>query len=312
MIVGMRLASMDLPEPGGPIISEIVSARDGDLDGAFDVLLAFHVGEIDVVILVRLEKRGQVLLHRFELLFAVEELERLAQIGDAINVDALDDRRLAGIRCGNEKRFLAAAPCFERDGQHASHGAHCAGEREFSDERKAGGVCKVVVFSGGDHAERDGEVEAGAFLFHIGGREIDRRAPARPEIAAVADRRRHAVLAFLHGGVGQANHDDDRTSASRIDFDFDLERIDAIDRRRINFSQHPFNFSENRRDEKHENRAFHSQARTRAIYDGTMGAARRVPRRGGLSYPQAPSVAAFTSCIHPSPPHHIPLPQKAE
>src|SRR5579884_3744917 len=47
MMVGIRLASIDLPEPGGPIINTLWPG-DGDFDGAFDVALAFDVAQIDI------------------------------------------------------------------------------------------------------------------------------------------------------------------------------------------------------------------------------------------------------------------------
>ena len=81
-------------------------------------------------------------------------------------------------------------------GKHAFDRAHRAVEREFANETKIVEEVVLDFLRGGDHAERDRQIEARSFLFDIGRREIDRRAPARPIIAAVADRGRDAIADF--------------------------------------------------------------------------------------------------------------------
>ncbi len=139
---------------------------------------------------------------------------------------------------GNEDGLLAAPPRFERDGQHAFHRAHRAIQRQLADEAEFLERRAIQLFADRDHAERDRQIEARSFLLNVGRREIDRRSSARPEITAVADRRRDAVAALLHGGVGQPNDDDVRIASGAVDLDFDFIGIDAIDRGGINLCQH--------------------------------------------------------------------------
>jgi hypothetical protein len=39
----MHFASIDFPDPGGPMIRTLWTAGDGDLDGALDVGLTFYI-----------------------------------------------------------------------------------------------------------------------------------------------------------------------------------------------------------------------------------------------------------------------------
>ncbi len=48
---------------------QIVAAGDGDFDGALDVALAFHVGEIDFVVLMVGEEFGQIAAGRRRIAF---------------------------------------------------------------------------------------------------------------------------------------------------------------------------------------------------------------------------------------------------
>ena len=163
----------------------VVIAGDGDLDGALDVVLAAHVGKIHIVVLMPREKLGDVFAHRRERFFAGEKLERLAQIRHAIHFDALDHGRLARILHRHDDRLSPAPPRLQRDRQHAADGPHAPGQCEFADEAELLNVRQIDLRTDGDHRERDGQVETRSLFFHIGRREIDRRPPARPMIAAV-------------------------------------------------------------------------------------------------------------------------------
>ena len=59
---------------------EIVAARHGHFDGPLDVMLAAHVAEIDLVVLVLGEELLDVLAGRQQRLFSREEFVGLAQI----------------------------------------------------------------------------------------------------------------------------------------------------------------------------------------------------------------------------------------
>ncbi len=56
-----------------------------------------------------------------------------------------------------------------------------------------------------EDSDRDGQVEAGAFLLQVGGSEIDGDVRGRNEIAGVLDGGADAIAALAHGGVGKAD-----------------------------------------------------------------------------------------------------------
>ena len=63
MIVAMRFDEHRFARAGRTDHQDVVTAGDRDFDRAFHVSLAFHVGEIDIVILMRREKFGQIAAH---------------------------------------------------------------------------------------------------------------------------------------------------------------------------------------------------------------------------------------------------------
>src|SRR4029077_13368660 len=77
----------------------------------------------------------------------------------------------------------------------------------------------VEFFRHRDHSKSDWQVEAWSFLFDVCRGEIDRRATARPIIAAICDCSGDAVPAFLHCCVRQANNHNNRIPASPVYFD---------------------------------------------------------------------------------------------
>ena len=91
---------------------------------------------------------------------------------------------------------------------------------------------------GRDHAERDREIEARAFLLNVGWGEIDRGPPARPIITAVADRGRDPILAFFDRGVGQADDHDPWVAAGGVNLDLDFVGVDAVDGGGVNSGEH--------------------------------------------------------------------------
>src|SRR4029453_4630365 len=70
---------------GGADYKGVVTASHCDFNGAFDVSLAFHLAEIDVITLVRGKKSGQIGARRKKGSFAAEKRECLSQILHAID-----------------------------------------------------------------------------------------------------------------------------------------------------------------------------------------------------------------------------------
>src|SRR4029453_2650816 len=115
---------------------DVVTARDGYLDRALDVALAFHGAEIDIVTLARRKEFAQSGACRQKRNFAAQERERLPQILHAVYVDFVDHRGFERICFGNQQRAFAAASRLEGHRQHAFHGANGTVERQFSYKTK--------------------------------------------------------------------------------------------------------------------------------------------------------------------------------
>ena len=92
-------------------------------------------------------------------------------------------------------------------------------------------MIRLHLFGGSEDAQGDGEVKAGAFLFDVGGRKVDRRAAHGEFAAGIGERRGDAVFGLLDGGIGQANHDDDRVPVSFVDFHCHRIGVNAINGR---------------------------------------------------------------------------------
>ena len=86
-----------------------------------------------------------------------------------------------------------------------------------------------------DKAHGDREVEAGARLAHVRGREVDRRFVHREPELAVVDRRPDAFLRFADRRVGQTDDRDVRPAVvfalgrRKVYLDVHNESVDAVD-----------------------------------------------------------------------------------
>ena len=135
-------------------------------------------------------------------------------------------------------------PAFLRgdgDGQHALHGAEDAVEAEFADEDEVADVADGEAAVGAEDADGDGEIEAGAFFFEVGGREVDGDAGGRKVEAGVLDGGADAVAALADGGVGQADDAEGLLlllDSGEVDFYIDQVRVDPVDRSAARLEQH--------------------------------------------------------------------------
>ena len=213
-------------------------AGDRDFDGAFNVALAFHVSEIDIIALMAREEFFEITPGRLQRTFPAQKSKRLAQITDTVNGDSSYHGRFLSIGLWNEQRLLAAFTRLDCHWQYACHRTDRSIQSQFAHKAvfsKGGGIGFLAA---GDHAECDWKIETWSFFFNVGWRKIHRGPPTGPEIPAVGNRRRDAVFAFFDRGIRQTNHDDDRTAAGGVDLDFDFVSIYAIDGGGINFGQH--------------------------------------------------------------------------
>jgi len=118
------LASIDLPEPGGPIIKGVCDRQPLRLQWrVFDVSLTFHLAEIDVIAPVRGKNPVKSSLVGKKGSFAAEKRECLPQILHAVDVESYRPLRpRARLLPGTNSARLAATPRFQCDRQDAFHG----------------------------------------------------------------------------------------------------------------------------------------------------------------------------------------------
>jgi hypothetical protein len=120
------------------------------------------------------------------------KLRGLAQILNRDDLQAGDDGGFGGVFRRNEHADFAFGLGAQRDRQNAFARTHRAGQREFADDDEIVELVGFDLFAGGQHADGDGQVEARPLLFHVGGREVDGRAPIgnlKPELVSAVETR---------------------------------------------------------------------------------------------------------------------------
>ena len=189
---------------GRPDHQHVVRTGGGDLEGALGVRVAPHVGEIEAVALA-LPTGPTGAEGRADVPLAIQVLHRVVQGGDGNDVDAFHHAGLRGIRGGHENGREALPPRVQGHRQHAAHRAHAAVERQLAHHERALQPAGLDQPGGAEDADRDRQVEGGAFLADIGGRQVDGDAVDRELEARVADGGADPVAALAHGRVGEAD-----------------------------------------------------------------------------------------------------------
>ena len=94
------------------------------------------------------------------------------------------------------------------------------------------------MLAGGEYADADSQVEAGAFLADIGRGEVDGDAPHWHLEAGVCEGGGNAVAGLAHGGVRQADDDDKCLPIAVVDFDLDRVGRNSLDGSAMNVGLH--------------------------------------------------------------------------
>ena len=118
-MVGSRLASMDLPVPGGPMSSTLWPPAAAISNARFTDSWPFDLGEIHVVIARLIEDAGHVHLGGRDFDFAFEKLRGLAEILDGDDLQALHHRGFGGVLGRHEHADLAVGLRAQGHRQHA-------------------------------------------------------------------------------------------------------------------------------------------------------------------------------------------------
>ena len=210
---------------------DVVPSRRRDLQRAFHMHLAPHVGEILRIVRRRRIERFVVGRHgRRNLRLAVQVSDDLAQGRGADHLDAVDNRGLRRVfhRQHHPPQPLRTRP--DRNGKHAPHGFERAVERQFADEHRPGDRPGVDAAHRREDSHGDRQVETRPLLAQVGRSEAHDHLLARHPLARVLERRPDALFALLHGIVGQSHEVHAQTAAGDVDLDGHRHGVDPGDR----------------------------------------------------------------------------------
>ena len=217
-----------LPRAGRPGEQQVVAAGRGDLERTARTLLTPHVGQVG-------HDR-----ERFEVVGRQRRCGRVALaaqvghgLGEMTHADRLDSRERhlgAGLGGADEMREAGAPGPFGRD-ERARHRPKPPVERELADRGVPFERFRRHLVGGGEHGERDRQVEARPLLAQRGRCEVDRDAPLRgPLELGRRDSRAHSFLRLLARPVGEADDRERRQPPLEVRLDLDAARVDADER----------------------------------------------------------------------------------
>ena len=117
-------------------------------------------------------------------------------------------------------------------GQHARNRTQASVEPQLAHQQEAAQIVDAQRAISAENADGNGQIEPGAFLLQVGGRQVDGDVRGRNQVAGVLDGGAHAVAALPHRRVGQPHgvkmilvgH-----NATVIDFHVDQVGINTVD-----------------------------------------------------------------------------------
>ena len=190
----------------------IVAPSSGDLERALGLTLATHVLEVE--------------LARFGHDFAGLEERGLGEraLGSQPSVD------LAQRATGGQTQRLhhgGLTPVSERqatgqngDGQRSRDASQLSGQGELSSEDAASQGFRIKVAGGGEHPQRDGQIEEGTLAAQIAWRQADGDALLRQGKVGVAQRGQHSHF----GGLARILADPDDVEVGQTQREVDLDQ----------------------------------------------------------------------------------------
>jgi hypothetical protein len=115
-------------------------------------------------------------------------------------------------------------------GHRPSNGAQRAIERELAETECADVGAQLPARA--KDAQSDRKLEPGPFLAPLRRSEVHRDAAEGELEAGISNRGAHAFACFLHGGVGQSDHDQGGQAVRDIDLNRDQRRLETPQRAR--------------------------------------------------------------------------------
>ncbi len=219
---------------------QIVRAGGGDRDRPLGHLLAADVGEIDVVGGVLVEPLVEPRRRGLDVDLAGEEGDGLREAADGDDFDLFDDGGFGGAGGGHDEAAKAAL-LGGGDGhrERALGRPREAVEGQLADDGVLLEPVGGELPAGGEHAERDRQIERRGLLGQLGRGEVDDDAVVRAHEAGVDERPLDAMRALLDGRFGQADeHGLGQRAGRDIDLDLDRQGVDAEEREGVELGEH--------------------------------------------------------------------------
>src|SRR5271157_4212790 len=242
---GQALGQHGFARAGRADHENVMAAGGGHLEGALGRLLAAHVLEVQGEVLQLAEQGlsgdaiGLALNDAHD--HGVEQLQHVEQRGGGKDVDALDDGGFGGVGSGQNQVGNAFFAGHNGHRQHSRNRAHAAVKAQFADQEKAAQVGRGQCAISAQDADGDGQIEAGAFLFQVGGGQVDGDVGGRYQVTGVLNGGADAVAALAHRGVGQADGVEVvlvGDNAAVVHLDIDEVGVNSVNSRAVSLEKH--------------------------------------------------------------------------
>src|SRR6266516_6211361 len=197
-----------------------MTAGGGDLERTPGDRLAADVGEI-LQTGVRLPTSGHGGTGRVELATTQEPVVDLPERARPGDRDPGDQRGLVQVVTGDQQETGAAIAGGERRSEHAPYRAQITAEAELAERPQGLNGVGGDQPGGGQQADSDRQIEAGALLGQVGRRKRDGDAPVRPVETRIGEGGADAVACLKHDGVAKADDTDGGQAPAEVDLDPD-------------------------------------------------------------------------------------------
>ncbi len=208
-----------------PHEKDVVGTGGRDFQRAPSEGLSADVGEIDGV--DPFSRWGW--LSRRDVDFAAQPRDKLGQVVKAADVDAAGE---GGLRCdGRRQQDRASEASAEHgDTQCAANWAQLPGKGEFADRQGAGQPLGRHEVGGREDAKGEREVQPGALLADVGGREIHDDALSGKLEASALNRGPYAFGALFDGVRREPDNRQPWQPPKQVDFDLDGGGVGSLKR----------------------------------------------------------------------------------
>ena len=204
----------------------IMSARSGNFQCAFCLLLPFHVRKIHWKMRVHPMKFRGVKTNRFYFLLTAQMKNQFRKTMHGIHGHIRHHTGLARVRGRNKNFIFSVRARRKTHAKHTVYRPNLTGQRQLPD--KALIVKQRIIrqcFTAGKHAHKHGQIERRPLLFSVGGRQIQNNLHGGETDAAVGNGCSNAFFRLFYRSVRQSDDFEDRKLFLRTAFHDNLKAV---------------------------------------------------------------------------------------